>query len=179
MEDQKEKILSFMSDNSYVPMKAKQIANFMEVPKSEYANFILVLKELLKEYKIQVTKKGKYMLLDNNLYKKGKLSINERGFGFVKVDGQDDEIYISGKNKGNALNGDEVLVEIIESYKSQRYKQEVTNNKDEIIVELPLDSTKEFKTSIRVNKVVWEEFKEFCKNNKSLQMQKLTPMPNQ
>ena len=38
MEDQKEKILSFMSDNSYVPMKAKQIANFMEVPKSEYAN---------------------------------------------------------------------------------------------------------------------------------------------
>ena len=50
MEEQKEKILSFMSDNSYVPMKAKQIANFMEVPKSEYANFILVLKELLKEY---------------------------------------------------------------------------------------------------------------------------------
>ena len=97
MEDQKEKILSFMSDNSYVPMKAKQIANFMEVPKSEYANFILILKELLKEYKIQVTKKGKYMLLDNNLYKKGKLSINERGFGFVKVDGQDDEIYIRKK----------------------------------------------------------------------------------
>lgn len=123
MEDQKEKILSFMSDNSYVPMKAKQIANFMEVPKSEYANFILILKELLKEYKIQVTKKGKYMLLDNNLYKKGKLSINERGFGFVKVDGQDDEIYISGKNKGNALNGDEVLVEIIEFSKNNGHEE--------------------------------------------------------
>lgn len=123
MEEQKEKILSFMSDNSYVPMKAKQIANFMEVPKSEYANFILVLKELLKEYKIQVTKKGKYMLLDNNLYKKGKLSINERGFGFVKVDGQDDEIYISGKNKGNALNGDEVLVEIIEFSKNNGHEE--------------------------------------------------------
>lgn len=46
MENQKEKILSFMSDNSYVPMKAKQIANFMEVPKSEYANFILVLRAI-------------------------------------------------------------------------------------------------------------------------------------
>ena len=69
-----------------------------------------------------------------------------------------------------------VLVEIIESYKSQRYKQEVTNNKDEIIVELPLDSTKEFKTSIRVNKVVWEEFKEFCKNNKNYTQKDLVSM---
>ena len=48
MEEQKQKILDFMSEKAYVPMKAKQIANIMNVPKQEYSNFILILKELLK-----------------------------------------------------------------------------------------------------------------------------------
>lgn len=71
----------------------------------------------------------------------------------------------------------DILVEMIESYKTQNSKHEIINdNKDEIIVELPIDETKEFKTSIRVNKVVWEQFKEFCKNNKHYTQKDLVSM---
>ena len=112
MEGQKEKILNFISDKSYVPMKAKQIAEVMCVPKDQYTVFIQLLNDLVSEYKIKTNKKGKYILVDSQKYKKGKLQLNERGFGFVKIENSDEEVYVSGRNINNALNDDEVIVEI-------------------------------------------------------------------
>ena len=45
---------------------------------------------------------------------KGIFRGNEKGFGFVKIDGQDEEIYISRGNTKDAVNGDEVLIKIID-----------------------------------------------------------------
>ena len=123
MEEQKEKILSLMSDKEYVPMKAKEIAQIMCVPKDAYAEFIKILNELVSEYKINISKKGKYALVDDSKYKKGKLQINERKFGFVKIENSDEEIYISGKNINNALNGDIVIVEIIDDSSKDGHKE--------------------------------------------------------
>ena len=123
MEEQKEKILTFMSEEAYVPMKAKQIAEIMSVPKNQYSEFTQILKELTLEYKIKVNKKGKYSLVDAKKYKKGKLRINERGFGFVKIEDSDEEIYISGKNINNSLNEDEVIVELIEDFKKDSHRE--------------------------------------------------------
>ena len=39
---------------------------------------------------------------------------NEKGFGFVSLDDQEDEIYIAKENSLDALNGDRVLIEILE-----------------------------------------------------------------
>ena len=39
---------------------------------------------------------------------------NQKGFGFVKIEDREDEIYIAKKNSINALNGDKVLIKIIE-----------------------------------------------------------------
>ncbi len=113
MENQKEKILGFMSEEKYIPMKAKEIATLLCVPKQDYSDFVQILKELVDEYKIQINKKGKYSLVDNKKYKKGIIRINERGFGFVKIENEEQEIYVSGKNTVTALNEDEVLIEII------------------------------------------------------------------
>ena len=68
----------------------------------------------------------------------------------------------------------DILVEMIEAYKSKNTT--VNTDKTEIIVELPLDQSKEFKTSIRVNKVIWEQFKEFCKSNKNYTQKDLVSM---
>ena len=46
-------------------------------------------------------------------YKEGNFRKNAKGFGFVNI-GEEDEIYISKENTNNALNGDIVLVEILE-----------------------------------------------------------------
>ena len=42
-EEQELKILEFMKDKDYVPMKAKEIAMIMRVPKKEYRDFLEVL----------------------------------------------------------------------------------------------------------------------------------------
>ena len=48
-------------------------------------------------------------LLDNPDYISGIFRRNEKGFGFVSVEGEEEEIYISPKQTLNALNGDCLL----------------------------------------------------------------------
>lgn len=115
MEEKKKIILDFMSAVEYIPMKAKEMAFILGVTKENYSQFQIVLKELEDDYKIQCSKKGKYMLVDNNIYKTGILRLNSKGFGFVKVEELEDEIFISSSNMNNALNEDTVLVEIIDT----------------------------------------------------------------
>ena len=38
------------------------------------------------------------MLFENSHLLKGRLSVNKKGFGFVIVDGRDEDIYIDAKN---------------------------------------------------------------------------------
>ncbi len=46
--------------------------------------------------------------------KEGIYRKNQKGFGFVKVEGEEGEIFIAKENSKNALNGDKVLVKIIQ-----------------------------------------------------------------
>ncbi|MCR5146626.1 MAG: ribonuclease R [Clostridia bacterium] len=124
MEENKEIILKFMSDDKYVPMKAKEIAFVLGVPKEKYNEFHQILKNLEDEYKIQSTKKGKYILVDANEYRTGVIRLNQKGFGFVKLQDSDEEIFIGSSNLKNALNEDEVLIKIIdESSKESEHKE--------------------------------------------------------
>lgn len=113
MIDKKEIILEFMKDEEYTPMKAKEIAMILGVPKKEYNKFAETLKELEEDYKIVKNRKNRYRIIGEN-FQEGIYRKNQKGFGFVKVEGQDDEIYISKENSLRSLNGDKVLVEIIE-----------------------------------------------------------------
>ena len=72
------------------------------------------LDALIEENKVYKTKKEKYLLLENCEYLKcGKLSINKAGNGFLLLDG--DDLYIDYKNLNDAVNGDEVIAELIKS----------------------------------------------------------------
>ena len=44
MKEKEQKILEFMQDEDYVPMKAKEIAMIMRVPKNEYKDFLELLR---------------------------------------------------------------------------------------------------------------------------------------
>ena len=114
MEDNKDIILNLMKTENYVPMKAKEMAFILSVPKQKYSEFRCILDELENEFKIQQTKKGKYMLVDESIYKTGVLRLNQKGFGFVKINDSDEEVFISSDNINKALNDDEVLVKITE-----------------------------------------------------------------
>ena len=187
MDNQKEKVLGFISQEDYIPMKAKEIATLMSVPKEEYSDFVNILKDLISEYKIKINKKGKYCLIDSNRYKKGIIRINERGFGFVKIEGEEEEIYISGKHTNNALNEDIVLVEIIDKLEGQSHKEGkiidiIKHGKDTLVGTFELSRNfgfvvpddKKFGTDIFISKKNFGNAK-----NKQKVVVKLTKYPEQ
>ncbi|MCI9287265.1 MAG: ribonuclease R [Clostridia bacterium] len=111
--ERKEKILEFIKDKEYVPMKLKEMAQVLMVPKEEQEELQVILDELEKEYKIRKNRKNKYILMDEQ-YIEGVYEANKRGFGFVKITGSDEEIHIAKGYNNNALNGDTVVVKIID-----------------------------------------------------------------
>ena len=64
-------------------------------------------------------KKKNINFLDNPNYIAGTFRRNEKGFGFVSVEGQEEEIYISPKQTLNALNGDKVLIKIYDDIRTK------------------------------------------------------------
>ena len=113
MEEQELKVLNLIKDKDYAPMKAKEIAMIMHVPKSEYNELLRILGKLEMEMKIQKNRKNQYRPVEE-VYYDGIYRKNQKGFGFVRIEDQEDEIYIAKENSKNALNGDRVLIEIIE-----------------------------------------------------------------
>ena len=113
MQEKEKLILEFMKDKDYVPMKAKEMASILMVPKNKYNEFVLVLNKLENEYKIIKNRKNKYRLSEKE-YLEGIYRKNQKGFGFVRIDDKEDEVFISKENSLNSLNGDRVLVEILE-----------------------------------------------------------------
>ena len=122
--DRKEKILEFIKDKDYIPMKLKEMAQILQVPKEDVKELKNILDELEAEYKIRKNRKNKYILMDEK-YVEGIYQANSKGFGFVKTNEETKrEIHISQKNCNNALNGDTVLVKILEEAKENNNKEE-------------------------------------------------------
>lgn len=110
--ERKERILEFIKDKEYVPMKLKEMAQVLMVPKEEGEELQAILDELEKEYKIRKNRKNKYILMDEQ-YIEGVYEANKKGFGFVKIIGSDEEIHIAKGYSNNALDGDTVVVKIV------------------------------------------------------------------
>ena len=113
MNRRKKIIIQLMKNEHYVPLKAKEIAVLLTVPKNEYGDFVLLLKELENEGKIIKTIKSKYML-SNKEYLKGTYSSTTKGYGFVSLEDENKtEVFVEEGNSLNAFTGDIVQVEII------------------------------------------------------------------
>ncbi len=114
MQEKEEIILKFMKDDNYVPMKAKEMALVLGVSKDRYNDLIEVLNNLESKLKIIKNRKNRYRLNDDEILE-GTFRRNPKGFGFVKTDKYDEEIFISKNGSNNALNGDKVLISVYNS----------------------------------------------------------------
>ena len=75
-----------LNNELYVPMKTKEIAILLGIPKELRHELQEVLDSLVADGTIGVSKKGKYMKPDN-VALVGTFESTSRGFGFVVVDG--------------------------------------------------------------------------------------------
>ena len=82
------------------------------------------LTEMVNSYDLHMTNRGRYMMFKdnekNNNYFKGKFMDTNSTFGFVRVEGMNDDIFIHGSKTNGAINGDEVLVYLIKGAQNNK-----------------------------------------------------------
>ena len=109
LQERKKAIYGLICDDLYVPMKAKEIAAVLNVPKSDRRDLAEVLDALVAEGKVEVSSKGKYMKSEGR-FLTGVFTAHPRGFGFVTVEGEDEDIFIPESQVNGAFHGDTVQV---------------------------------------------------------------------
>ena len=108
-EKRKKLIYDFICDEFYVPMKLKELAILLQVPKDRRNELKQVLDELEAEGKVHVSSKGKYTKGESKRIV-GTFTAHARGFGFVTVEGAPEDIFISEDDINGAFHNDTVEV---------------------------------------------------------------------
>lgn len=106
-EKRKKVIYDFISDDFYVPMKIKEIAMILQVPREQREELKQVMDALVEEGKITVSKRGKYTKGEARRLT-GVFQAHPRGFGFIVREGEEEDIFIPEENVSGAFQGDEV-----------------------------------------------------------------------
>ena len=84
-------------------------------------------------------KKKKYLLLENSHLVKGRLILNEKGFGFIEIGKDVKDVYVNEKNINAAVDGDLVLFEYLNKDKERpegRIIKVIKRNFDPIVGEV-------------------------------------------
>lgn len=121
MNERKKIILDIIDSPNYIPMKIKELAIILNIPKEERSELTEVLDELIAEGKISVSKKGKYGKSSGNILT-GNYEGNAKGFGFVVIEGENEDIFIPENCTNSAMHGDLVQV-ILRSSKTGRRRE--------------------------------------------------------
>lgn len=108
-EKRKKIIYEFICDDMYVPMKLKELAILLQVPKEQRSELKAVMDALEAEGKVHVSQKGKYLKGAGRTLR-GVYQAHPRGFGFVTLEGEKDDIFIPEKETNGALHGDTVEI---------------------------------------------------------------------
>lgn len=111
LEKRKKVIYDLICDELYIPMKIKELAIMLQVPKEQRGDLRQVLEMLENEGKVRITQKGKYVKGEANKLI-GTFTAHQRGFGFVSVEGMDQDVFISEDSIGGAFEGDQVEITI-------------------------------------------------------------------
>ncbi|MCR5277965.1 MAG: ribonuclease R [Lachnospiraceae bacterium] len=125
----KKLILELLQDEMYVPMKRKDLATLMQVSEDERPEFDIIIDELLSEDKIELSKRGKITIADPSKKKEkerleGVYIGNQRGFGFVTVEGVDGDFFIPEGLNNTAFHGDKVEIEPAAGYTAKDKRRE-------------------------------------------------------
>ena len=124
LEEKKRILDEFIGSKEYRPMKFKEIAGLLQVPRDEKQDLREVLNALQAEGKLIVDEKGRYRAADANM-KTGIFSGTQRGFGFVIAEGEDEDIFVPENAAKGALNNDKVLVYIKDEKSGKRKEGEI------------------------------------------------------
>ncbi|HBN55930.1 MAG TPA: ribonuclease R, partial [Lachnospiraceae bacterium] len=119
LEKRKKTIYELICSDFYVPMKIKELAVFLDIPKEQRSELTEVLDALMLEGKIEVSQKGKYRK-SKGKFLTGVFTAHAKGFGFVSVEGMEEDIFIGEDDVHGAMHKDVVQVLVKSSHGGRR-----------------------------------------------------------
>lgn len=135
-EERKKKTLNVINDKHYKPLKQKELAFLLQVSQEDREEFRNILAELVKEGKVLLTKRGKYQSL-SEITKIGTFIGHQKGFGFVSVEGEEEDYFIAEHATGGAMHNDRVMIQITGAPEGRRKEAQVLriieHGNDEIV----------------------------------------------
>ena len=119
--ERKNMILKLMQEESYVPMKEKELAIFLQVRREDRAELKAVLDSLLSDGSVQISKRGHYSYVEK-IVTCGTFESSKAGYGFVIPDNKSfkQDIFIAAADTRGAMDGHKVVVEIVTPATAER-----------------------------------------------------------
>ncbi|NIR52996.1 ribonuclease R [candidate division KSB1 bacterium] len=102
----------FLSKHPHRTFKAKELARQLGIKKTNYTEFRDALKKMAAQGKIAKYKRNQYGTLKKPTTIEGELHVKTQGYGFLITEEGQEDIFISQKNMGVALDKDLVRVQL-------------------------------------------------------------------
>lgn len=115
----------FLSED-YKPVKFKELIAFLQVPRNEKYQLRELMEEFVASGKLIVNSSGQFQLPGEGV-KTGVYAGTTRGFGFVTVEGEEQDIFIPELSTKGALHGDRVMITISEDQSGKRKEGTIIN----------------------------------------------------
>ncbi|EOL42193.1 ribonuclease R [Enterococcus phoeniculicola] len=110
------KVLFFMESSQKKSFSMEQIAEALGLQKSEdFKKLVQAVAAMERAGQIEFNKKGKIKQPLSPALVEGTFRANERGFGFVTIDPEEDDVYIPKESTGFAMDGDIVAIDILKT----------------------------------------------------------------
>lgn len=111
LNERKKMVYEIICDDIYVPMKIKEMAMLLNIPKARRSELEEVLDSLIADGKIEASANGKYRKAQNPDLT-GIFLATSKGFGFVEIEGQEDDVFIPESKINGAMHQDKVQISL-------------------------------------------------------------------
>lgn len=168
LEEKKKLVYGFISEKHYRPIKIKEMMSLLQVPKKEREDFREVIDSLVTEGKITIDNQGKIKPISGNI-KVGVFSGTQKGYGFVTIEGEKEDIFIPENATKGALHNDKVQVDISSERTGRRLEGRIVGvlERGTDIIVGTFSKSKNFGFVVSDNQKFAKDIfipKEYCKN---------------
>lgn len=116
----------FISREEYKPLRFKEFVSLLQVPRGDKNSLKEMLDQFIKDGKLILDRQGRYRIPGDNI-KTGTFAGTQRNFGFVILEGEEQDIFIPENAAKGALHGDKVMVAINEEQTGKRKEGTIIN----------------------------------------------------
>lgn len=110
----KQTILVYMSEHKAVSFEIKDLSEGLDKTSAkDFKELVTTVAEMEREGQLFLTRSGKLKLPSKDPVLSGIFRASDRGFGFVSIEDEEEDVYIPPNRTNFALDGDKVSVDIV------------------------------------------------------------------